>query len=447
MKFSGPIGELIEFAIGGGWGSEIPKDNHSRVAVIRGTDIPRITAADFTSVPFRYESDKKIVNRILSPGDIVLETAGGSSANGQYTGRTLLITQEILDVLGPTICASFCKKIVLRKDLVSPKYFYYYMQNLYKSGRVASYDSQSTGISNFQYETFVNNEYLELPPLNIQTSLATLLSNLQEKINENTRISKTLEDITQTIFRSWFIDFDPVKAKLNGEKPIGMNDETAALFPDSFEESELGLIPKGWKSGSLGDLFELQGGFAFKSSSWTDTGVPVVKIGSVKPGFIDFGQVSYVSEEFANEIPDDYRLTAGSLVVGLTGYVGEVGLARTHFPVPLINQRVAKFKSKSGYWKLPFIYCLTRNPKFKATVEELATGTAQQNVSNAQILSMPIVKPTKEVLTYFEDMLNSYFEQIINLADENETLKGLRDSLLPRLISGELEIPEEMLAS
>jgi type I restriction enzyme S subunit len=130
MTFSGPIGALIEFAIGGGWGLEIPKDNHSRVAVIRGTDIPRITAGDFTSVPFRYESDKKIVNRILSPGDIVLETAGGSSANGQYTGRTLLITQEILDVLGPTICASFCKKLVLKKDLVHPKYFYYYMQDL-----------------------------------------------------------------------------------------------------------------------------------------------------------------------------------------------------------------------------------------------------------------------------------------------------------------------------
>jgi type I restriction enzyme S subunit len=311
-----------------------------------------------------------------------------------------------------------------------------------------SFEDVTTGSAQPQITvTNLSSKRLSLPDLETQTAISKILKNIEGKITINNALSKTLEDIAQTIFKSWFIDLDPVKAKMNGEKPIGMDDESAALFPDSFEESELGLIPKGWKSGSLGDLFELQGGFAFKSSSWTDTGVPVIKIGSVKPGFIDFGQVSYVSEEFANEIPDDYRLTAGSLVVGLTGYVGEVGLARSHFPVPLINQRVAKFKSKSEEWKLPFIYCVTRNPKFKATVEELATGTAQQNVSNAQILSIPIVKPTKEVLTYFEDMLNSYFEQIINLADENETLKSLRDSLLPRLISGELQIPEEMLAS
>jgi type I restriction enzyme S subunit len=130
MTFNGPIGRLIDFAIGGGWGSAVPKENHSRVAVIRGTDIPKVASGDFSTVPFRYESDKKIANRVLAPGDVVLETAGGSSANGQFTGRTLLITQEILDKLGPTICASFCKKIVLKKDLVDPLYFYLYMQDL-----------------------------------------------------------------------------------------------------------------------------------------------------------------------------------------------------------------------------------------------------------------------------------------------------------------------------
>ena len=76
MTFNGPIGELIDFAIGGGWGSEVPKENHSRVAVIRGTDIPKVASGDFSTVPFRYESDKKLANRVLAPGDVVLETAG-----------------------------------------------------------------------------------------------------------------------------------------------------------------------------------------------------------------------------------------------------------------------------------------------------------------------------------------------------------------------------------
>jgi type I restriction enzyme S subunit len=173
----------------------------------------------------------------------------------------------------------------------------------------------------------------------------------------------------------------------------------------------------------------------------------VIKIGSVKPGLVDLSQVSYVTEELAADIPEDYRVPPGSLVVGLTGYVGQVGLVRSYTPTPFINQRVAKFKAKDGKWKIPFIYCLVRNPNFKKIVEELATGTAQQNVSNAQILSIPVVLPRKDLRLHFDDLLNPFFHQILALADENEFLIALRDSLLPRLISGELQIPEELLAS
>jgi type I restriction enzyme S subunit len=401
-------------------------------------EFPFITIPDLNNSPYIRKSAR------------MLSQLGAASIQNQLLPANTVLMSCIATVgkCGITTQPSFTNQqinAVIPNSLIEPKFMYYLFRNL--GAEMARFGSGGTVYLNISKSLFESMEVSIPTSIEIQAAISNILEVLDSKIENNNALSKTLGDIAQTIFKSWFIDFDPVKAKMNGEKLVGMDDETAALFPDSFEESELGLIPKGWKSGSLGDLFELQGGFAFKSSSWTDTGVPVIKIGSVKPGFIDFGQVSYVSEEFANEIPGDYRLTAGSLVVGLTGYVGEVGLARTHFPVPLINQRVAKFKSKSGDWKLPFIYCVTRNPKFKATVEELATGTAQQNVSNAQILSIPIIKPTKEVLTYFEDMLKSYFEQIINLADENETLKGLRDSLLPRLISGELQIPEEMLAS
>jgi type I restriction enzyme S subunit len=162
---------------------------------------------------------------------------------------------------------------------------------------------------------------------------------------------------------------------------------------------------------------------------------------------VDLTQVSYVTEELATDIPEDYRVPPGSLVVGLTGYVGQVGLVRTNTPTPFINQRVAKFKSKDGVWKIPFIYCIARNPNFKKTVEELATGTAQQNVSNTQILSIPVILPSKDLRTHFDDSLTPLFQQMIALADENQLLISIRYSLLPRLISGELQIPEEMLAS
>jgi type I restriction enzyme S subunit len=312
----------------------------------------------------------------------------------------------------------------------------------------SSFDDVATGSAQPQITvTNLSLKQILLPDLQTQKKISLIMKNIEAKISTNNALSKTLEDIAQTIFKSWFIDFDPVKAKMAGEKPAGMDAATAALFPDSMEESEMGLIPKGWRIGSLEEIVDLQGGYAFKSSSWTDCGVPVIKIGSVKPGYVDLTQVSYVDTSLAEGISDDYRIPAGSLVVGLTGYVGQVGLVRTHEPVPLVNQRVAKFKPRSGDWKIPFIYCFTRDPKFKVIVEELSTGTAQQNVSNSQILSIPLVIPNNEIQKSFEDSLTPLFNQIINLADENESLKSLRDALLPRLISGELQIPEEMLAS
>jgi len=299
----------------------------------------------------------------------------------------------------------------------------------------------------FISQTDVRETFVRVPAVAIQKVIGQILHELEMMIEANKKISQTLEDIAQTIFKSWFIDFDPVKAKMAGEKPFGMDAATAVLFPESMEDSELGLIPKGWVVGRLGDVFGLQGGYAFKSSSWAESGVPVVKIGSVKPGFVDLNQVSYVAEELADTIPAAYKLEPGSLVVGLTGYVGQVGLVRTHKPHPLLNQRVARFIGVDGRWRIPFTYCLTRRSEFKKAVEAAANGSAQQNVSNSQILAISTVLPPQPLMNYFESVFESSFRQSIALADENENLAQLRDALLPRLISGELQIPEEMLVS
>ena len=355
------------------------------------------------------------------------------SAIGANCGSTFFAS-------GKWSCIKNTIRILPKSDAIDLKYFFYMT-------KAPDFWPIRGSAQPFISQTDIRELYVQIPEISAQKVIGKILFELEQKISTNNALTKTLEEITQTIFKSWFIDFDPVKAKMAGAKPAGMDTATAALFPDSMEESELGLIPKGWRIGTLGEIADLQGGYAFKSSSWTESGVPVIKIGSVKPGFVDLTQVSYVDASTAEAIPDDYRIPAGSLVVGLTGYVGQVGLVRTHDPIPLVNQRVAKFKHKSGEWKIPFIYCFTRGEKFKGIVEELATGTAQQNVSNSQILSIPLTIPSQEIQNIFENSLNSFFHQMINLADENESLKSTRDALLPRLISGELQIPKEMLAS
>lgn len=162
---------------------------------------------------------------------------------------------------------------------------------------------------------------VQWPSLYEQKLIGRLLGALDERITLLRETNTTLEAFAQALFKSWFVDFDPVRAKAEGLEPEGMDAATAALFPDSFEESDLGLVPQGWRSATLADLANFQNGYAFKSKDWVTTGHPVVKIGDVKPGIIDLVGCSFVSPETTLGL-DRFKLERGSLLVGMTGYVG-----------------------------------------------------------------------------------------------------------------------------
>ena len=278
------------------------------------------------------------------------------------------------------------------------------------------------------------------PPLAEQKAIAAVLGALDDKIELNRRMNATLEAMARALFQSWFVDFDPVRAKLDGRKPIGLDEATAALFPASFQESSLGHIPKGWLATTLGACIGFRSGFSFKSQDWQESGVPVVKIGSVKPGIIDLTQVSYVSEEIAQQAAR-YRLSAGDMLIGMTGYVGEVGLVPPSGNPPLLNQRVGKFvMANSGTESLAFWYCTTRQPEFKAFVESRSHGTAQANVSGESIMEFPLALPPSGILDSFNRDCQPLFDCILSNHGQSHTLATLRDTLLPKLLSGELSV-------
>ena len=281
-----------------------------------------------------------------------------------------------------------------------------------------------------------------LPPLAEQKAIAAVLGALDDKIELNRRMNATLEAMARALFQSWFVDFDPVRAKLDGRKPIGLDETTAALFPDSFQDSSLGHIPNGWSATTLGACIGFRSGFSFKSQDWQESGVPVVKIGSVKPGIIDLTQVSYVSEEIAQQAAR-YRLSTGDMLIGMTGYVGEVGLVPPSGNPPLLNQRVGKFvMANPGTESLAFWYCTTRQPEFKAFVEVRSHGTAQANVSGESIMEFPLVVPPSRILDSFNRDCQPLFDRILSNHGQSRTLATLRDTLLPKLLSGELRVVE-----
>lgn len=326
--------------------------------------------------------------------------------------------------------------IVIANDTATTRYLSYALQ-------IADFSAFLTG-STMPKLTQQNMLRIPIsrPPLPTQKAIAHILGTLDDKIELLRSMNETLEAMARGLFKSWFIDFDPVRKKTGGQ-PTGLPPEIDALFPDSFMDSELGEIPKGWEAVPLSSHFGFLPGYAFKSQDWAESGIPVIKIGSVKPGFVDLSQVSFVSEEIAITA-NRFRLKVGDIVIGMTGYVGEVGLIPNTKNPPLLNQRVGKFVlTREGTSELGFIYCLTRRKEFKSMVETNSHGTAQANVSSEGIMSIKTVFPKKSLYDAFNAKTQNLFDTLLSNKYEMDILESIRDSLLPKLISGEIELSDK----
>jgi type I restriction enzyme S subunit len=282
----------------------------------------------------------------------------------------------------------------------------------------------------------------QVPKKQERRTIGNLLTALDSKIATNNALSKTLEDIAQTIFKSWFIDFDPVKARMAGEKPAGMDAATAALFPDSMEESELGLIPKGWEVRKIESLCEtLLGGTPSRTRNefWGGE-IPWINSGKVN----DF-RITAASEyitELGLEKSATKLLPKGTTVLAITG--ATLGQFSRLEIVSCANQSVVGILGSTEASN-EFIYLNIKNGIQRLISAQ--TGGAQQHINKEDVNAFLIVYPGKKLMNAFTDVVGGMFAEIGALSIQSIFLAEIRDSLLPRLISGELQIPEEMLAS
>lgn len=271
------------------------------------------------------------------------------------------------------------------------------------------------------------------PPIPEQCAIAHILGSLDDKIELNRKRNETLEAMARALFQDWFVDFGPVRAKMEGREPY-LPAEIWELFPERLDEDGK---PEGWELDILAAFTSIKNGFAFKSNDWRDSGVPVVKIGSVKPSFVDLNQVSFIDTELAQE-KSSFRLNIGDMLVGLTGYVGETGRIPPTIDLPMLNQRVGKFEPKGSYSS--FVFACVRMPQFKVFAESKGHGSAQANVSTSDLLEYPVFYPGIKILEEFCKILNPIFSKTLQNEGEKASLAQIRDTLLPKLISGELLI-------
>ena len=225
------------------------------------------------------------------------------------------------------------------------------------------------------------------------------------------------------------------KIKLNNEINNNLLEQALTLYTTQFATLE--------RNGCVGDYCSIKSGFAFKSSWWTHNGVKVIKIGSISQDNLNLLECSYVDEDKIDKAKD-FKVGAGDLLIAMTGAtIGKFAMVPYSSEMLLVNQRVGKFfLGDNPVEKLPFIYCTLKQPEVYYEIVNRGQGSAQPNISASDIMSIPCVIPSKERINEFNDTAQPLFDLIISNQRENQQLSELRDSLLPKLMSDELDVSD-----
>lgn len=279
---------------------------------------------------------------------------------------------------------------------------------------------------------------VQIPRLESDTQLVIgkVARALDDRITLLRETNATLEAIAQALFKSWFVDFDPVRAKLEGRTPEGMNEATAALFPDGFEESELGLVPRGWRVGTLADLSHLN------PESWTVKNHPeslvYVDLANAKDN-----EIATVTNFDFDEAPSRARrvLRDGDTIVG-TVRPGNRSFAFIHEPASNLTASTGfAVLRPSEVENTEFVYLAATQDSSIEHLAHVADGGAYPAVRPDVVSGLQIVVPDAQVLKAFHAVAASLLAKVSENQKQAQTLATLRDTLLPRLISGQLRLP------
>lgn len=363
-------------------------------------------------------------------GDIVMTTEAPLGEIAQLDGKKVALAQRVITLRG-------------KSDLLDNTFLKFLMQSQSVQDELESRATGTTVLGIRQSE--LRKVSLTLPPLPTQRAIAQVLGTLDDLIELNRETNEILEEMARALFKSWFVDFDPVRAKLEGRPPAGMDAATAALFPDHFQDSELGQIPKGWRVGKVSDVASLG------------------RVG-VNPG-------NYPSEVFDHySLPafDDGRspkTESGSTIMSNKFLVeaDAVLLSKLNPHIPRVwfpdlnaerrsvcSTEFMVARAVAGASR-EYLYNLFTNPSFASVYGTLVSGTtgSHQRISPDSFIAMQLVAPPLSLIAAFTELVKPMFDTIHSNLRESRDLATLRDTLLPKLLSGEVSVPcaEEQIAA
>jgi type I restriction enzyme, S subunit len=443
MESDWPLIELEQVAeLSGGFAFKSEDYTNSGHFVLRTLNITEDGSVSKANAVFIPESMVPEYERFkLAPLDTLFVMVGAT------LGKTGLVRSSDL----PALLNQNMWRIRARPGLIVPLFLHYAFG--VASKRQLTWASGSA-------RAFVRREdYRKLmiccPPREIQRGVAEILDAIDQRKRLLQTTNLTLESIAEAIFRSWFVDFEPVKAKAEGREPEGMDAATAALFPNQLEDSEFGSIPKGWEGTRLGrELAVLETGSRPKGGIKDFTaGVPSVGAESiVGAGVFDYSKTRFVPADFSSSMKKG-RVFDGDVLLYKDGgrpgaFIPHVTLTGRGFPFAefCINEHVYRLRTKPPIPQ-SYLYLWLRSDFATEEMKNRGTGVAIPGLNSTAVKELPFLRPSDEVLEAFGSICEAVVARILENSKTARTLELLRDALLPKLMSGQLRVDSHSSAS
>jgi type I restriction enzyme S subunit len=392
---------------------------------LRITDIQN-GVVDWHTVPYCLISESDHRKYRLHPGDIVVARTGNSTGeNYLYRG-----TED-------AVYASYLIRFRVNQHSADPAFVWYNMRTQRWQDFI---NSSKTGSAQAGANAKVLGLFpLNLPPLAEQKAIAAVLGALDDKIELNRRMNATLEAMARALFQSWFVDFDPVRAKMEGRQPTGMDAETTALFPDSFQDSQAGHIPKGWEVCSLANKIAILSGGTPKTSEpeYWDGDIPWYSVKDA-PSETDVWVIQTEKQVTTLGIENSAAqvLPEGTTIISARGTVGKLALVGT--PMAM-NQSCYGVRGIDGYAHY-FTYFTLRQAT--ADIQQRTHGTVFDTITRQTFETLDCNFPPAPLTQAFDRTFAPLLVQIRANLHQSRTLATLRDTLLPKLLSGEVSVAE-----
>ncbi|EOX4963968.1 restriction endonuclease subunit S [Vibrio alginolyticus] len=400
-----------------------PKKTESGIPLITA----KIVKGGYVLEPFEFIAednyDSWMVRGLPQVGDVVLTTEAPLGETAQLTSSNVALAQRIVTLRG-------------KKGLLDNDFLLCALQSDFVQHQLESRASGSTVKGIKQSE--LRKVSLPIPPLHQQKKISQVLKSLSNKLVCNTQTNQTLEQMAQAIFKSWFVDFDPVKAKMNGEQPEGMDAATASLFPEKLVESELGLIPEGWEVSALSELIKLTGGGTPKRSEETywNGDIPWFSVKDVPSGSNVFVvDTDEKITELGLSKSSTKLLPKGTTIITARGTVGKLALVGTDM---CMNQSCYGIRGK----EVGDYYNYFNLKQAVSTLQQNTHGAVFDTITTKTFDTYSLAFGGVELANKFDALIAPLLQKIEANVRQNIELSALRDTLLPKLLSGEIELAE-----